>query len=245
MTGPAHDSPTPAPAEKAGIVEDFIDIFYAPATVFARRREGSGWLPMLLVTVVVALSFLTSRGVMQPVFDAEFARQAAKMAENPQMTPEMIEGMRKAGPFTFIAGAILGTPLAVIFLGLVMTLVAKLVDSQQGVRASIMIAAYAFVPRVVGAVLTPIQLRFMSPESLDGYGRLTLSPARFMDPDTASAMMVGLATRFDLFVLWTTVLVAIGVSVVGKVSRASGWVVAIIIWLAGALPVVWGAIAQG
>src|SRR5688500_7351713 len=43
-------SPVP---EKAGVWEDFIDIFYAPSSVFARRANASVWPPLLVVTLLV------------------------------------------------------------------------------------------------------------------------------------------------------------------------------------------------
>jgi hypothetical protein len=57
--------------------------------------------------------------------------------------------------------------------------------------------------------------------------------------------MIALASRVDLFTIWVTVLLAIGLHVVGKVSRQQAAIAAAITWVVGALPVVFGAIRQG
>ena len=43
-----------------------------------------------------------------------------------------------------------------------------------------------------------------------------------MDPDNASQVMLALASRVDLFTIWVTVLLAIGLHVVGKIPQAGG-----------------------
>lgn len=63
-------SQTPAPA----LWEDFIDIFYAPADVFRRRQAGNWFLPLLIITIALFVLSWASRGVLQPIMDAEFAR---------------------------------------------------------------------------------------------------------------------------------------------------------------------------
>jgi hypothetical protein len=76
----------------------------------------------------------------------------------------------------------------------------------------------------------------MDPASLNGQYRVSLSAARFLDPDVASPVLVGLLSRIDLFTIWVTVLIAIGLAVTGKISRAKAAIAAAVIWLLGALP---------
>jgi hypothetical protein len=51
-----------------------------------------------------------------------------------------------------------------------------------------------------------------------------------------------LALRVDLFTIWITVLLAIGLRVTGRVSGAQAAGVAALVWLVGALPGVLGAL---
>ena len=43
---------TPVAAPRAAIWEDFIDIFYAPSSVFRRREAGNFFIPLAVITIV-------------------------------------------------------------------------------------------------------------------------------------------------------------------------------------------------
>lgn len=233
------------PTEKAGVVEDFFDIFVAPATVYERRRDSSAWLPLIVVSVVLALAYLATAGAMQPIMDAEYARSMdAILKANPQFTAEQLEQSRAFGEVFGKIAFIVGTPIAIFFCGLGLMLVGKLVDAQLKLGTGVMIAAWAFVPRIIGAVATAIQLQFMKPESLDGMYRISSGPARFMDPGTASPFLLAIAGRVDIFILWTTLLLGIGLSVVARISRANGILAAFGVWTLGTFFALFGALRQ-
>ena len=81
----------------------------------------------------------------------------------------------------------------------------------------------------------------MDPAKLNSAMSISLSPARFMNPDTANPLVYGLAGRLDLITIWVTVLLAIGLYVTGKVSKERAAVFGVLIWLVGSLQ----AIQQG
>src|SRR2546429_3167920 len=84
--------PTPS---KASLWEDFVDIFYAPSSVFARRSDGKFGLPLLLLIVIGVVLFFLTKNAMQPIMDAEFARQtAAAMRKNPSIDAERLAAGR-------------------------------------------------------------------------------------------------------------------------------------------------------
>jgi len=64
------------------MLEDYIDIFIAPAKVFARRIDANAFIPFLIVTVLLIGLFYASRNVMEPIFDQEISRQLSKMAKD-------------------------------------------------------------------------------------------------------------------------------------------------------------------
>jgi hypothetical protein len=108
-----------------------------------------------------------------------------------------------------------------------------------------MIATYSEFPRIPQILVNAAQALFMSPEKLNGINAVGLGPARFMDPDQASAVAIALAARFDLFTIWVTVLLGIGIYVVGKVTKQQAAIIAVIVWVFGALPSVLGALRGG
>ena len=243
--GDSFDAAAPTPVKPASRWEDFIDIFYAPSSVFA-RRAGSGFgIPLLVVTILVGVIALANSGVMQPIMDAEFARgMAAAMKKNPGLTPEMMQKGRAIGETIAKIGGFIFVPIAIFFTGLVLWLVGKLVDAKETLAAALMVTAYAYVPRILESVLVGVQGLLMDPASLDGQYRVKLSPARFLDPSTTSPTLLGILGRVDLFTLWVTVLLAIGLSVTGKVPRAKAAIAAGLVWIIGSLPILFQAMRQ-
>ena len=224
------------------MLDDFMDIFYSPSAVFARRANSGFWIPMLIVTVLLGAIFMANRDLIDPIMEAEVARSMAKSARS--LTPDQVAAGRKiVGTFATV-GAFVGTPITIFLIGLVMWMVGKFVDVKQTLNAAIVVATFSYVPRVVEGIVSRIQGLFIDPASLNSRYSLSLGVGRFLDPDTTSPILLGLVGRIDLFTIWITVLIAIGIAVTGKVSRARASIAAAVVWLVGALPSVAGALRQ-
>ena len=232
---------TTAPVEtsRAAAWEDFIDIFYAPSAVFRRREHGSVFLPLVVVTLLTGAIFFLNSGALRPLFDAEFDRSmAAAMRDNPNIPPEAVERMRGFASRVGQIGVFVFLPIAMLCVGLVSWLAGKLVDARQSLHAALVVGAYAFAPRVLEGVVNGVQALFLDPAQLDGRFRITFGPGRFLDPDTASPLLVAVVGRLDLFTLWITVLIAIGLCVTGRIPMRRAALAAAIVWLVGGLPLI-------
>ena len=225
------NEPLAKPAPSPSQVEDLVTVIPSPSTAFEHRRDGKFGLAMLVLTVIMIVISFLSRASMAPIFEGEFARNMkVQMAKNPQITAEMVDKMsHSAGTYAWIAAVF--TPLLLIVIGLALWLSGKLVGSRQTATQGIAVATFAFVPRVIGAIFGWAQTLFMSPDTLNGMMRISASPARFLDPDVASPITIALLGRFDIFVIWSTILLAIGLSVTGQVTRKQGAVGAFVVWL--------------
>lgn len=231
------------PAAPADRWEDFIDIFHAPSQVFARRERAGFGIPMLVVTVVLALIATANSGVLQPIMDAEFTRgTAAAMRQNPQLTPEMMQKGRAFSEAIAKYGAVVFVPVGIFLTGLALWLCGKLVEATEPLSAAVMVAAYAFLPRILEGILVGVQGLIVDPASLTGRFQLSLGLGRFLDPDTASPVLLALLGRVDLFTIWVTVLLAIGLSVTGRIPRSRAAMAAALVWVLGALPQLMGAL---
>jgi hypothetical protein len=234
--------PPPAPS----VWEDLLEIFYAPAQVFARRQEEGFFLALIVFGTLITAIYFATRGVMQPIFDAEFHRGiAAAMKRDPRITPENAEQFRGTaavfGGLIVIAYGFLGP----LFTGLVLWLAGKLVEAKEEAGTAIMVAVYSLYPRVLEAVINTLQVLVLPEDRLKGINSIKLGVSRFLDPDATSPVILALLSRVDLFTLWVTALLAIGLSVTGRVSRAQAAVAAAAVWVVGALPTVLGALRQG
>ena len=229
----------------ASLWEDFIDIFYAPSQVFARRESGSFWIPTLVVTVLTGGLFYLTSGALQPIFDAEFDRSMAlALRDNPAMPVEAVERMRGFASRMGQVFVFIFVPVAIFGVAVAMWLVGKLVDAKQTFHAALVVAAYVYMPRILEQVINGVQALLLDPEQLDGRFRLSFGPGRFLDPDTASPLLLAVVGRLDVFTLWITALIAIGLSVTGRIPLKRAAIAAAVVWLLGGLPTILQAIRQ-
>jgi hypothetical protein len=232
-------APTTKP-EKASLLDDFMDIFYAPAAVFARRANASFWVPLLIITVLLGVIFMANRDLIDPIMEAEMARAMAKSSQ--QLTPEQMAAGRKFAGLLGTVGAFLGPPVVMLLLGITIWLVGKFFDATESVNAAIVVATFSYVPRIIEGIVNRVEGLMIDPSTLNSRYSLTLGVGRFLDPDTTSPILLGLVGRIDVFTIWITVLIAIGLAVTGKISRGRAAIAAAIVWLVGALPTLAGAL---
>ena len=227
-----------AVAPNTSFWEDVFDIFVSPAEVFRRRQSSSFWPPMLLVAISIAIIVFATFNTLQPIFDAEFTRAMAKNPQASQIPPDMMNKMRSGGEAFGRYGVGVLMLLVMFVLGTVGWLLGKIFGSKQTYNAALVVAAWSYMPRVLGTLINGVQGLLMDPENLKSQLSLSLSPARFMDPDTSNQLMYQIAGRFDLITIWVTVLLAIGLFVTGKVSKGSAAVFGVLIWAVGSLPMI-------
>jgi Yip1 domain len=226
----AADGAPPA-QEKASIIEDFIDIFYAPSTVFARREKSGFALHLLIITALSALFAFATRSVFSQIFDAEYSRGVAKaMAKDPRITQEMLDKMRPIQENVASFFVYVGTPVAIFFTALVVWLVAKMFSAKLTYGQSALITTLAWIPRLVGGLLGVLLVLFTDTSNVTSAFSLTFGPARFMNPDTTNAKLYALMGSLDVFAIWYTVLIGIGIAVVAKVPRAKGYAAAAVVF---------------
>ncbi len=241
----ASELPPVAAPKPASRWEDFIDILYAPTDVYTRRERAGFGIPMLVVTLLIGGIAWANSGAMQPIMDAEFTRNMeAAMRKNPQLTPEMASQMRGFGESIAKIGGFFFPPIGIFLTALFLWVIGKFVDAKQTLGAAMMVTAYAYVPRVIEQVINGVQVLLMNPDSLDGRLRIALGPARFLDPDTTSPLLLNFLARIDVFTIWITILLGIGLAVTGKIPRGKAMIAAVILWFVGALPSLFSALQQ-
>jgi hypothetical protein len=234
----AGDAPVggaPAAAQpRASRWEDFIDIFYTPSSVFARRANAGFLLPMVVVTVLSGALYIMNSGVWSEVMDAEMTRALAKQSQ--QLTAEQLQKVRGFSETMAKIGAFVFVPVGIFVTGFMLWVCGKFVAAKQTIRQATMVASFAFMPRVVEALVVAVQGLVLDPGSFNGRWRVSLGVGRFLDPDATSPVLLALVGRLDVFTIWVTVLLAIGLAVTGNVSRGRAAIAAVIVWVLGAVP---------
>lgn len=241
MTEMTSSTVAGAPPAQPSFWEDVIDIFVHPAEVYRRRKDKSAWPPMLFVAVLIGVITFATFNTLSPIFEAEFARNTAKaIAQNPQAAASM--GKMRDVSLNIARYAIGPMMLISMFvLGVVTWLVSKLFGAKTTFNEGLVVAAWAYFPRVLSSVAGGVQGLLLDTSTLTSAQQISLSPARFFDPDATNPILFALLGRLDVTILWETALLAVGIYVTGKIAKGSAVWFGVLIWLIGSLP----AIRQG
>jgi hypothetical protein len=227
-------APTP---EKASVFEDFIDIFYAPASVFARREKSGYGMQLLIVCVLAALFAFAGRGIASQIFDVEFQRGIAKaMEKNPQVTMEQMNAMRGFSEKTAMIAGYIFAPIGIFILALLTWLTAWAVSAKVTYQQAVLIVTLAWIPRLVGSLVVTVQGLLTDTSTITSMYGVMLSPARFIESDAMNPKVLALVGNLEVFSIWYAVLVGIGIAVIAKVPRSKGYTAAAIVFVLTSLP---------
>lgn len=234
------DATVAKPAPEPSFWEDLVDIFFAPVGVFKRWAKKSFWPPLLFDAIAIAIISFFTFNTLQPAFEAEFDRNMAQQiaASGQKPTPQAEAAVAKSRDFVVNLGRYFAGPgilVAVFLIGAGVWLVGKLVGATTTFGTSVGIVAWSYVPRVLGSVVAGIQGLLMDPADMTSLQSISIGPARLMNPDTANPLLFQLAGRLDVFVIWTTILLAIGLYASFKVSKERAIAFGFLIWFVGSL----------
>ena len=237
----AAPSPT---SDKAGIWEDFVDIFMQPSQVFERRRDGKFGMALLVLVVLSGVVFFALRNGIAPIMDAEMAKAAAAMAaKNPNITADQIAAQQGMMEKFAVIGYVLFMPIGIVITAILVWLASKGISAAVAFAAAMMIATYSQFPRIVEMLINAVQGLMLAPESITSRYSVQIGPARFLAAD-ANPVLLTILGGLDLFTIWVTVLIAIGISVVARVPRSRAAIAAGIVWFLGLLIPLYQALSQ-
>lgn len=234
----AAAAPTPAPG-KPGLM-DCAEIYYAPSDVFERRKQGKFGVPLLVYVIAMAVVFFATKDLMRPFFDAQASRQMAQvLKQHPEMTQEQLERGRAMGAKFAGVGVIVGSAIVPLVAGLLIWLVAKFAGAGLGLAQGMVVGVFMMFPAIIEYIVNAIQMAFVDTSALTSNYDISIGPARVMHD--ASAVMRSLVGHIDLFTIWMAFLIYLGVKVLGRTSKQSAVTVAVIMWIIGVLPALYGA----
>lgn len=223
-TSPTPEA-TPALSEGARIVNTFI----APSKTFTDlRRSAAWWAPWLLISIF-SVAFLLTIG-KQIGFEQASRYQIAHSTRASQLPPEQQERQIQFSVKIF-KGITYGFPLMILFLTLISTVVLWVTfkvgfSAQTTFGQAYAIGMYAGLPGIIGAILGIISLfAGVNPEGFDSNNPVATNLAYFLDPDTTSKFIRGMASSLDVLIIWTIVLIGIGFASTSKVKRSTAIIV--------------------
>jgi hypothetical protein len=222
---------SPAVPQEHGLSEAqrIINTYVAPAKTFDDiKRNASWWAPWLLMSVV-ALIFIF---VMQKKigFEQISINEIAKSARADQF--EKLPPDQKAQQMgisvmmtkVFSYGVPVTILIAnVIVAGVLLGLFKLGFGANLTFKRMFAIVLYAGLPTIISSILGIISMQFIDPEAFNVRNPVATNPAYFMDPFSSSKFLYGIASAFDIFVIWVIALIAIGVSRNTKIKTGSAF----------------------
>lgn len=213
--------------QPGGLFENLIEVLFSPSKVFDRTRQSKATMYVIVTTVLVAVILFATKNLIQPWFDAQADVAVAQAAASGKPIPDAAIGtMRASIAWVVIGSAVLAALIGPYFNALFLRFGAKIGGASLNFQQAAMIAVLGGVPRLLNYIAMPAQAVMLDPEKARGFSDLSLGAARFVDPATTSAAVVGLLSAVDVTRVWQLVVTAIGVSVVARVSMGAGMVAA-------------------
>jgi hypothetical protein len=229
MTNAAIDTP----AGKPGFA-DLLEIFYAPRAVFERRRGGEFGLAYLGLVVLGVIVWIATKGLMQDAIAGITHATIAKQVASGQLPADRVDAATKIGntfaslllPVFYIVGPFIA--------GLILWIVGKIAKVPAIGTVALMVSTFSFFPRLVGNIASAVLVTLRSDQSIVNPAQLSIGPGLLLGAD-AGTKIAALAARFDLTLIWSVVLLAIGLEVAGRATWGRAWAAAIGTWVIGTL----------
>ena len=212
-----------AASSKGTVFEDVLEVLWAPGQVFDRSRAKGVGMYILVLTAITLVIVLATNGLLQPYIDANFDVQMQQMAARGKPMPaEAAAAAQKFAGYGFIATGVLMIPIGAVLTGLLVWIGGKVVSAPFTFGQGMLIATLASVPRVLSFIATAVQGAIADPQAIRSFSDAALGAARFVDPVSTSPALMAMLANFDVFNLWQLVIIAVGISVIGRVERSAG-----------------------
>jgi hypothetical protein len=234
-----------AAEKKASRWEDYVDVFFSPAELYARRANDSvkpAFWTLLILSALAYYAFLpVNQMVMRATMVAQAQARGADAAEIEAATGGMVRIMSYGGGIMVaITFAIVIAITALLLWG-----IGRMVEVKGTYRQAFLIATYAgfvyLLAQLAGSVAGMIAGEGLNPMRDMSFGLM-----RFFDSEALPGAVPALLRRTEIFAIWQAVLWVIGMRVVMKATTAQAAIASIATWLLFAVPgVITGALGLG
>lgn len=219
-----------------------VGVLVAPGDTFRKIAERPTWALALVVLVTLTATVGTvanqkidpdaQREQMRTMFEEGQGLRGAELEEQVDQAMEMTER------FGWIGGIVAIIVTTAIFLVAAVFFLAgtNLVGGELSFVRSLATTVHGMMPHAIGQIIAlPILLASgpLDPGVVQR-GEFLRSNLAFLAPEDTSVVVTGLLSSLDLFAIWSVVLVTIGLSVVGRMSKGAAAGLSIAWWVIGA-----------
>ena len=210
-----------------------VSVLVSPTKTFESIRQRPTWLVALVV--LIGISIVAGAMVSAKIDWAQMARDSIA-SQGRQMSEEQMEQtidmMEKFGPIGTYIGPFF-IVIALLLSAVIAMVTLKLLGGELTFGQSFSTIVHASMPQVVKGLLSiPVILGKSDFSYLDVRSNSVLkSILGAFAPEETGPAMLALLSSVDLFGIWGLVLTAIGLAAVGKVSKGTGALTAVGIWV--------------
>lgn len=226
-----------APDKSASLWEDFIDVLYAPARVFERRRGRGFGAPLVVLAILFGIVTAATMSLTRPLMDRQMDLQLEQMRKRGMTEEQVASGrgtMERIASITAVAGPPIGILIVVPIAALVLWGVGRAFGGTFDYSAAGVVTTYSLVPSVLTAVLGAVLLLFIDAQTLPLLQAMTVGPVLLLGRD-ASPVLVAVLTRFGIAEIWGFIITVVGLQVLAKLPRGTALGAAAANWALGTI----------
>jgi hypothetical protein len=238
---PVPPATIPNPAPEQGPLSEaarIVDTFIAPTKTFTDLRRNAAWWGPFLLMVVASTMFVYTAGQkigFRKIMENQMQAQPKQQARLEQLPPDQREDqLQKGAKVTQIISYAFPLITLIIWLIIASVMFATFkfaAGADVSFKVSLAIVVYAALPLILKSLLAMLSIvAGMSPDSFSFQNPIASNPGYFMNP-ADNVFLYGIASAFDIFMIWTLVLTAIGFTCVSKVKRGTAYGIVFGWWL--------------
>src|SRR4051812_31445204 len=224
-------TPVPDAEPKPNPFQRIIGVLFSPDETFRSIARRPDWVVPLLLIVIIALAngILTASRID---FGAP-AREA--MAQNKNVTQEQMDRAEKFSTSMGKVAKFIGPVITIIVLLIiagVLLLAVRLMGGEGDFSQAFSATCYAWIPNVIQGVLFTVVILAKGATAINPqtFPILVRSNLAFLVDMKTQPMAFALLSAFDIFTIWSVVLLIIGFAYVGRISKTKAAIVVVSLW---------------
>ena len=233
-------TPIPVAPEAQASISPFgrvIGVLFSPGKTFEDIVRKPGWITPVLVSTI--LSIISVVALNQRVNWREYiVQQIEKSPRGAQLSADQKQQQAETGAkitvaIVYTAGVVVPVLFALL-VGLVMMGAYNLfAGAGAGFGTALSIVAHAALVSIVSSPLFLLILFLKPPGTIDPENPMATNLAALL-PEESAKWLVALGKSFDIFTLWTLILIAIGFAALNprKLKGAKSFSIAFGVWAA-------------
>jgi hypothetical protein len=214
----------------------FLGIFVSPRETFAdiaRRPDFIAPLIVLILTAIAVSEVVLAKIDMARIVRMQLEQSGRASSMSPEQAQQAIEQGARIGTIVGHFGFLFAVIGLLIAAGIGLLVVNAIFGGKANFRTVFSVTCYSNLVSVLGAVIVALVVLFGDVEHFNPQSPTPTNLGFFLSPTDTPRPLLSLASSFDIFTLWTIILLGIGLSeaTARKVKTASVTLTLFGIWL--------------